>query len=79
MLQMLMPEDMEALKIEKDSSPFFTYESYIDHCLELVKKILATYCCLPEVKKNEPYINLYKNIDFIEQPQNISILDQDSL
>lgn len=79
MLQMLMPEDMEALKIEKDSSPFFTYESYIDHCLELVKKILAAYSYIPEVKKNEPYINLYKNIDFLEQPRNLSILDQDSL
>ncbi|MCK4467828.1 MAG: hypothetical protein KAU60_05695 [Desulfobacterales bacterium] len=65
--------------IEKDLSLFYDHESYIDYCLELAQAKLPFYDTISSIKKHEADINLYENIDFLEEPRNISILDENCL
>ena len=65
--------------IEKDLSLFYDHESYIDYCLELAQDKLSSYDTVSGIKKHEADINLYENIDFLEEPKNISILDENCL
>ncbi len=65
--------------IEKDLSLFYDHESYIDCCLELAQDKLSSYGAISTIKKHEADINIYENIDFLEEPKNISILDKNYL
>ncbi len=65
--------------IEKDLSLFYDHESYIDYCLELVQDKLSSYDTIAGIKNHEADINIYKNIDFLGEPKNISILDENCL
>ena len=65
--------------IEKDLSLFYDHESYIDYCLELAQDKLSSYDTISSIKNHEADINIYKNIDFLEEPKNISILDKNCL
>ena len=65
--------------IEKDLSLFYDHESYIDCCLELAQDKLSSYGAISTIKKHEADINIYENIDFLEEPKNISILDKNCL
>ena len=65
--------------IEKDLSLFYDHEDYIDYCLELAQAKLSSYDTISSIKNHEADINIYKNIDFLEEPKNISILDKNCL
>lgn len=65
--------------MEKDLSLFYDHESYIDYCLELAQDKLFSYGAISNIKKHEADINIYKNIDFLEEPRNISVLDSNCL
>ena len=65
--------------IEKDLSLFYDNESYIDYCLELAQDKLSSYDTIAGIIKHEADINIYENIDFLEEPKNISILDKNCL
>jgi hypothetical protein len=65
--------------IKKDLSLFYDHESYIDYCLELAQDKLSSYGAISTIKKHEADINIYENIDFLEEPRNISILDENCL
>ena len=65
--------------IEKGLSLFYDHESYIDYCLELVQDKLSSYDTISSIKKHEADLNIYENIDFLEKPRNISILDENCL
>ena len=65
--------------IEKDLSLFYDHESYIDYCLELAQDKLSSYDTISSIKKHEADLNIYENIDFLEEPRNISILDENCL
>ena len=57
----------------------FSHESYIDYCLELAQDNLFFYSAISFIKKHEADINIYKNMVFLEEPKNISILDENCL
>lgn len=65
--------------MKKDSSLFHNHKSYIDYCLHLVNDKLLSYDTVADIEKCEATINLYKNIDSIEEPNNLFALDEDSL
>ncbi len=52
-----------------------SHEEYIEHCLKVANKSLHGMNTIEEVKDNEDRINVYENIDEIEDPNNIAILD----
>ncbi|HUV51425.1 MAG TPA: hypothetical protein VMW78_10465 [Anaerolineae bacterium] len=62
-----------------DLSLFYDNESYIDCCLELAQDKLSSYDTIAGIKNHEADINIYKNMDFLEKPKNISILDENCL
>ena len=65
--------------VEKDLSLFYDHENYIDYCLELVQDKLSSYNAIADIKNHEADINIYENMDFLEEPKNISILDENCL
>ncbi len=65
--------------IEKDLSLFYDHESYIDYCLELAQDKLSSYDTIADIKNHETDINIYENMDFLEEPKNINMLDENYL
>ncbi|NOR53101.1 MAG: hypothetical protein GQ536_03320, partial [Candidatus Aminicenantes bacterium] len=65
--------------IENEFSLFYDHESYIDYCLELAQDKLSSYGAVSTIKNHEADINSYENMDFLEEPKNISILDKNCL
>lgn len=51
------------------------HESYINYCVELANNFLGSYKSVGEIKDDEAKINVYENIDYIEDPKNIAILE----
>ena len=49
--------------------PNFSHESYIDYCLEFAQDKLSSYGAISTIKKYEADINIYENIDFLEEPK----------
>ena len=65
--------------VEMDLSLFYDHESYIDYCLQLAQDKLSSYGAISNIKKHETNINIYKNIDSLEKPGNINIVDENCL
>ncbi|MBF0120258.1 MAG: hypothetical protein HQK79_15590 [Desulfobacterales bacterium] len=56
-----------------------THENYIEYCLKIAEHKLSSYTSISEIAKDEDFINIYENIKFLEEPKDISILDEDDL
>ena len=50
------------------------HESYINYCVELTNNFLGSYKSVGEIKEDEPKINVYENLDHIDEPKDIAIL-----
>ncbi|MBT4823838.1 hypothetical protein HN695_03465 [Candidatus Woesearchaeota archaeon] len=50
-------------------------ESYIKSCLQIAKKILASHGKLDLVNEKSEVINSYENLEHIEEPQDIHVLE----
>ncbi|MFW6014726.1 MAG: hypothetical protein ACOCQG_06110 [Candidatus Nanoarchaeia archaeon] len=58
---------------------FTCHNTYIEYCLNIARESLNGYNSIPEIKENQPLINAYKNIDFLDEPKNVSLLDGEEL
>ena len=58
---------------------FFNHEDYTGYCLEAAAEYLSCYGPISRIKENEANINTYENMDSLEEPKNICILDENCL
>jgi hypothetical protein len=67
---------MQQLSInKKEKAPLsYGYENYIDYCLQVAKDKLSGV--VSNIEIYETNINKYENIDFLQEPRNICLLDE---
>lgn len=65
--------------MSKEEKTFMCNNSYVEHCLNIAKNNLSSYNSVDEIKENQNTINAYENIEHIEEPKNIALLDADDL
>ena len=70
---------MQQLSInKKEKTPLsYGYENYIDYCLQLAKDKLSGV--VSNIEDYETSINKYENMDFLQEPRNICLLDEKCL
>ena len=70
---------MQQLSInKKEKAPLsYGYENYIDYCLQVAKDKLSGV--VSNIEDYETNINKYENMDFLQEPKNICLLDEKCL
>lgn len=70
---------MQQLSINKKEKTLLSYgyENYIDYCLQVAKDKLSGV--VSNIEDYETNINKYENIDFLQEPRNICLLDKKCL
>ena len=70
---------MQQLSInKKEKAPLsYGYENYIDYCLQVAKDKLSGV--VSNIEDYETNINKYENMDFLQEPRNICLLDEECL
>jgi hypothetical protein len=70
---------MQQLSInKKEKTPLsYGYENYIDYCLQVAKDKLSGV--VSNIEDYETNINKYENMDFLQEPRNICLLDEECL
>lgn len=71
---------MQQLSIisDKEKAPLsYGFENYIDYCLQLAKKKLSGV--VSNIEDYEANINSYENIEYLQEPGNICLLDEKCL
>jgi hypothetical protein len=66
--------------LEEINTTFFTdHESYINYCLMHANDRLKKFNSIKEIKEHEEIINIYENIEHLDEPKNICLLDCNGL
>lgn len=67
------------LKPQPNMSLFSNHTEYINLCLKLAEEKISGLDSISAVKAQESDINIYSNIDFLESPRNLCILEDSGL
>jgi hypothetical protein len=72
---------ISAIKSHPVQSPYAIddHESYQEYCLQIIREKSAGLTSIGEIKANEPDINIYPNIQTLEEPRDIYLLDDEAI
>lgn len=66
-------------KMSKEEKSFTCNNSYVEYCLNIANSNLSNYESIEKIDADENTINAYENIEHLDEPKNVSLLDTDEL